>query len=37
MTNKKSDVTKNLWQSPTVKFVGRVDQLVQGGDGQGHR
>jgi hypothetical protein len=35
MTNTKSDVTgKNQWESPTVKFVGRVDQLVQGGQGK---
>ena len=35
MTNEKSDVAgKKTWVAPTLTYVSRVDQLVQGGQGK---
>jgi hypothetical protein len=35
MTNRKESATeKNTWETPTLAYAGRVDQLVQGGTGK---
>jgi hypothetical protein len=35
MTNEKNEVTgKNAWETPTLTYVSRVDELVQGGTGK---
>jgi hypothetical protein len=34
MTNPNDSTGKSTWERPTVRLVGRLDQLVQGGTGK---
>lgn len=34
MTNTNDTTGKSTWEQPTLRFVSRLDQLVQGGEGK---